>query len=432
MLHSGSMQPFANVRALTPAQRTTFAGCFLAWTLDAFDFFLLTFCLTTIAADFHVSRKAVEEAIFWTLLMRPFGAFVFGALAERFGRRPILLLNIGAYSMAGVASAFAPTLGTFLAMRAVFGIAMGGEWGVGAALALETLPAKGRGFFSGLLQEGYPIGNLLAAGFFGLLFSHLHGHGPFANWRVLFMLGVLPSAAAFILCYKSGESPVWLERKRAGAALQKSPTDWSAVRRYLPRFGFLVVLMFAFTSFSHGTQDLYPTFLKDHGLSSSLIGVVAAVGNVGALLGGVICGTLSERIGRRKTIVLASLLAIPMVPLWAWSHTAAMLALGGFLMQFMVQGAWGIIPAHLNELAPAPVRAILPGFAYQLGNLLSSRNSIFQQTYADHHDGGVLNNALAGTVVIVAIMVAGITALGSEAKGTALSADVPQTQPVLE
>ena len=418
------MRLFANVRALTPAQRTTFAGCFLAWTLDAFDFFLLTFCLTTIAADFHVSRKEVEEAIFWTLLMRPLGAFVFGALAEKFGRRPVLLMNIAAYSLAGLASAFAPTLGSFLAMRAIFGIAMGGEWGVGAALALETLPAKGRGFFSGLLQEGYPIGNLLAAGFFGLLFSHLHGHGSLTNWRVLFMLGVLPSALAFYFCYKSGESPVWLERHRAGATKQRGTTDWGAVRRYLPRFVFLVVLMFAFTSFSHGTQDLYPTFLRDHGLSSSRIGLVAAIGNVGALLGGVTCGTLSERIGRRRTITFAALMAIPMVPLWAFSHTAAMLAVGGFLMQFMVQGAWGIIPEHLNELSPAPVRAILPGFAYQLGNLLSSRNSIFQQTYADHHNGGVLNTALAWTVVIVACLVAGITALGSEAKGTALSADI--------
>ncbi len=410
-----------NIRALTPAQRTTFAGCFLAWTLDAFDFFLLTFCLTTIAGDFHVSRKAVEEAIFWTLVMRPVGAFVFGSLAERFGRRPVLLANIAAYSVAGLASAFAPTLGTFLALRAIFGIAMGGEWGVGAALALETLPVEGRGFFSGLLQEGYPIGNLLAAGFFGVVFSHLHGQGFLTNWRVLFMMGVVPSLLALYLCYKSEESPVWLARRRAGGAgQQRTATDWLAIRRYIPRFGFLVLLMFAFTSFSHGTQDLYPTFLRDHGLAPARIGLVAAIGNVGALLGGVSCGTLSERFGRRRTIAMAALMAIPMVSLWAWSHTAATLALGGFLMQFMVQGAWGIIPAHLNELAPAPVRAVLPGCAYQLGNLLSSRNAIFQQTYADRHNGGVLNVALSATVVIVAILVAGITLLGSEAKGATL------------
>jgi MFS transporter, SHS family, lactate transporter len=411
-------------RSLTSVQRNTFAACFLGWTLDAFDFFLLTFCLTAIAADFHTGRKQIEEAIFLTLAMRPVGAFLFGAMAEKYGRRPTLILNIVAFSVFELASAFAPTLTTFLVLRAFFGIAMGGEWGVGAALALETLPAEGRGFFSGLLQEGYVCGNLLAAALFGLLFPHLHGTGMFTNWRVLFMIGALPALLAFYLNYKVEESPAWLASHTHNAVPGTSakntrpPTDWHALLRYLPTFLFLVVLMFAFTSFSHGTQDLYPTFLRDHGLSPSLIGLIAAVGNFGAVVGGVCCGTLSEKLGRKKTIILAALLAIPMIPLWAWSHSAAMLAVGGFLMQFMVQGAWGIIPAHLNELCPAPVRAILPGLAYQLGNLLSSRNSIFQQVYADRHNAGQLTAALSGTVVIVALTVAVVTALGSEAKGT--------------
>jgi SHS family lactate transporter-like MFS transporter len=410
-------------RSLTPTQRSTFAACFLGWTLDAFDFFLLTFCLTAIAADFHTGRKQVEEAIFWTLAMRPVGAFLFGAMAEKYGRRPTLILNIVAFSVFELASAFAPTLHSFLVLRALFGIAMGGEWGVGAALALETLPAEGRGFFSGLLQEGYVCGNLLAAALFGLLFPHLHGTGMFLNWRVMFMVGALPALLAFYLNYKVDESPAWLASRTADLhqSLKRPPTDWRALLRYLPVFLFLVVLMFAFTSFSHGTQDLYPTFLHDHGLSPSLIGLVAAIGNLGALSGGMCCGAISERFGRRRTIVLAALLAIPMIPLWAWSHSAVMLAVGGFLMQFMVQGAWGIVPAHLNELAPAPVRAILPGVAYQLGNLLSSRNSIFQQAYADRHNAGALNVALSGTVVLVALLVAAITALGPEAKGANLS-----------
>jgi SHS family lactate transporter-like MFS transporter len=408
-------------RALTSAQRHTFAACFLGWTLDAFDFFLLTFCLTAIATGFHTGRKQVEEAIFWTLAMRPVGAFLFGAMAEKFGRRPTLIVNIIAFSVFELASAFAPTLPSFLVLRALFGIAMGGEWGVGAALALETLPAEGRGFFSGLLQEGYVCGNLLAAALFGLLFPHLHGTGMFLNWRVMFMVGALPALLAFYLNYKVDESPAWLaSRAHAGSPIGSStrqPTDWHALLHYFPVFLFLVVLMFAFTSFSHGTQDLYPSFLHDHGFSPSLVGLVAFLGNTGAVVGGVCCGTISERFGRRKTIVAAALLAIPIVPLWAWSHTAAMLTAGGFLMQFMVQGAWGIIPAHLNELAPAPVRAIFPGVAYQLGNLLSSRNTIFQQTYADRHNAGTLTVALSGTVVIVAILVATITALGPEAKG---------------
>ena len=412
-------------RALTQVQRNTFLACFLGWTLDAFDFFLLTFCLTAISIDFHVGRKQVAEALFWTLVMRPVGAFLFGAMAERFGRRPTLMVNIVAFSVFELASAFAPTLHSFLACRALFGIAMGGVWGVGAALALETLPAEGRGFFSGLLQEGYVIGNLLAAALYGLLFSHLHGHGILTNWRVLFMIGALPSLLVFHIRYNVRESPAWLASHQpgsvAGSTTRRAPTDWSALLRYLPTFLFLVVLMTAFASFSHGTQDLYPSFLQDHRLSDSIVGLIVAIGNLGAFTGGIVCGSLSERFGRRKAIVCAALLAIPMVPLWAWSHTAVLLAAGGFLMQFMVQGAWGVIPAHLNELCPAPVRAVMPGFAYQLGNLISSRNSVFQQTYADHHNGGSLTVALSATVVLIAIAVAVITGLGPEAKGTVLN-----------
>jgi SHS family lactate transporter-like MFS transporter len=416
------MAPLKHLRALSRAQRNTFAACFLGWTLDAFDFFLLTFCLTAIAADFHVGRKEVTEALFWTLVMRPVGAFLFGAMAEKFGRRPTLMVNIVAFSGFELASAFAPSLHSFLICRGLFGIAMGGIWGVGAALALETLPAEGRGFFSGLLQEGYVIGNLLAAGLFGVLFSHLHGHGMFTNWRVLFMIGALPSLLVFHLRFNVEESPAWLaSRSSSGGKMTRTATDWAAMGRYVPTFLFLVVLMAAFTAFSHGTQDLYPSFLHDHGLGSGAVGLVAAIANIGALLGGVCCGTLSEKLGRRKTIVAAALLAIPMIPLWAWSHTAVALAMGGFLMQFMVQGAWGIIPVHLNELSPGPVRAILPGFAYQLGNLLSSRNGVFQQAYADRYDHGSLTVALSATVAIVALAVAVVAGFGPEAKGAELS-----------
>jgi SHS family lactate transporter-like MFS transporter len=414
--------------ALTRVQRNTFLACFLGWTLDAFDFFLLTLCLTAIAADFHVGRKEVAEALFWTLVMRPIGAFLFGAAAEKFGRRPTLMINIVAFSFFELASAFAPTLHTFLICRALFGIAMGGIWGVGAALALETLPAEGRGFFSGLLQEGYVVGNLLAAALFAVLFSHLHGTGYFTNWRVLFMIGALPSLLVFHLRFNVEESPAWLashtHASLTGGKARRPPTDWNALIRIIPTFLFLVLLMTAFTSFSHGTQDMYPTFLHDHKLGDGIVGLIVAVGNLGALTGGVLCGTISEKFGRRKTIVCAALLAIPMIPLWAWSHSAVMLAVGGFLMQVMVQGAWGIIPAHLNELCPAAVRAIMPGFAYQLGNLLSSRNSVFQTEYATAHNHGLLNVALSGTVVIVAVAVATITTLGPEAKGTVMSGEI--------
>lgn len=414
------MALFSELKRLNPAQRSTFAACFLGWTLDAFDFFLLTVCLKAIAADFHVGIKQIAEAIFFTLVMRPVGALIFGLLAERYGRRPTLIINIVAFSVFELASAFAPTLTIFMVSRALFGIAMGGEWGVGAALALESLPASGRGFFSGILQEGYVVGNLLAAALYGVVFPHLHGTGMLTNWRVMFMIGALPALLAFYMQFKVEESPVWLEaeqlRKAAGAA--KKGIDFKPFLTYLPTFLFLVLLMTAFNSFSHGTQDLYPTLLeKDHGLSPSHVGLIVVISNIGALLGGIISGALSEKFGRKRMIIIAALSAIPMIPLWAWSHTIPMLALGGFLMQFAVQGAFGIIPAHLNELSPGPVRAVFPGFAYQLGNLCSSRNGVFQAAFAQRYSGGVLTTVMSWTVVVGAIAIAVVTGLGREARG---------------
>ncbi len=413
------------LRSLNAVQRSTFAACFMGWTLDAFDFFLLTLCLKAIAADFHVGIKQIAEAIFWTLVMRPVGALIFGWMAEKYGRRPTLMLNVIAFSVFELASAFAPGLTFFLFCGALFGFALGGAWGVGAALALETLPASGRGFFSGLLQEGYVVGSLLAAALYGVLFPHLHGTGMLTGWRVMFMIGALPALLAFYLRFKVTESPTWLaarEKRLVEGTVRRVSSDFKGVGQYLPTFIFLVILMTAFTAFSHGTQDLYPVFLeKDHGLSAGWAGFVIVISNLGAILGGVCCGAASERFGRKWAIIGASLLALPMIPLWAWSHSVGALAVGGFLMQFMVQGAWGVIPAHLNELSPGPVRAIFPGVAYQLGNLVSSRNSVFQVALAGRYSGGMLNGVMSGTVIVVALAVAGITALGSEATGADLS-----------
>ncbi len=415
---------------LTPIQRSTFTACFLGWSMDAFDFFLLTLCLRSVAAEFHATLPMVAEAIFWTLAMRPVGALLFGLMAERYGRRPTLMINVVSFSVFELLSAFAPSLPLFLLCRALFGIAMGGEWGVGAALALEVLPAERRGFFSGLLQEGYVVGNLMAAALYGLLFPHLHGTGMWTPWRVLFMLGALPALLAFYLRFKVEESPAWLAsrktkleaRNRLRSTSIPEVAGRSPLWRYLPSLIFLALLMTAFASFSHGTQDLYPTMLEhDYGMKPGMVGLLTAIGNFGALAGGIVCGTLSERWGRRRTIVMASLLAIPMIPFWSGSHSIVLLAVGGFLMQFMVQGAWGVIPAHLNELSPGPVRATFPGFAYQLGNLLSSKNGVVQATLAAGLFGGRLSPVLSRTVIVVAICVAVLTAFGREAKGASLT-----------
>ncbi|HXM71589.1 MAG TPA: MFS transporter, partial [Thermoanaerobaculia bacterium] len=387
-------------------------ACFLGWSLDAFDFFIMVWCLNAIATDFHTKVSAVAVGIFLTLAMRPLGALLFGLMADRFGRRPTLMLNIVSYSVFELASAFAPSLTALLWTRALFGVAMGGEWGVGAALTFETLPAEGRGFFSGVLQEGYVVGNLVAAAAYGLLF-------PYIGWRGMFVVGALPAALVLYIRSQVDESPAFLQGR---AVVHEKRHLGADVRTYLGSFLFLIVLMFAFNSFSHGTQDLYPTFLeKNFSLSPQTRGMIGIIGNIGALLGGILFGAWSERIGRRRAIVTAALLALPMIPLWAYSHSVALIALGGFLMQFMVQGAWGIIPAHLNELSPPSVRGTFPGVTYQLGNLLSSRNVVVQAKLVEQRFGGRYPPVLAGTVVIVASLVALVTLLGKEAKGADLS-----------
>jgi MFS transporter, SHS family, lactate transporter len=405
------MEFIGHFRRLTPVQRNTFVACFLGWSLDAFDFFILIFCVNALATQFQAKVSDITEAIFLTLAMRPVGAFLFGLMADRFGRRPTLMVDIIAYSVFELASAFAPSLKFFLIMRALFGIAMGGEWGVGAALAFETLPAKGRGFFSGLLQEGYVVGYLLAALTFGTLF-------PIVGWRGMFVIGALPAFLVIYIRTKVEESPAWLQ----GQVSHKESHLGKDILSHLGSFLFLVVLMFAFNSFSHGTQDLYPTFLqKNLHYSPHVVGFIAIIYNIGALLGGILFGTWSEKIGRRKAIVIAALLAIPVIPLWAYSHTIPMLALGGFLMQFMVQGAWGVIPAHLNELSPPEVRGTFPGFAYQLGNLLASRNAVIQAKLVERRYGGSYPPVLSWTVVIIALLVAIVTWSGHEKKGADLS-----------
>ena len=406
------MEFLGHFRRLTPVQRNTFIACFMGWSLDAFDFFILTFCVSAIAARFQTKVSDVAEAIFITLAFRPLGAFLFGLMADRFGRRPALMVDIVAYSVFELSSAFAPSLKVFLITRALFGIAMGGEWGVGAALAFETLPAEGRGFFSGLLQEGYAVGYLMAALLFGTVFRYV-------GWRGMFVIGALPAFLVIYIRTKVDESPAWEQ----GCVSRKTESRFGKdILTYLGTFAFLIALMFAFNSFSHGTQDLYPTFLtKDHQFAPHTVGLIAIVANIGALLGGILFGTWSEKIGRRRAIVIAALLAIPIIPLWAYSHTVPMLALGGFLMQFMVQGAWGVIPAHLNELSPPAVRGTFPGFAYQLGNLLSSRNVVLQAKLAERQFGGMFAPVLAWTVLIVATLVAVITGSGRERRGADLS-----------
>jgi SHS family lactate transporter-like MFS transporter len=402
-------------KRLSRSQRHTFVASFLGWTMDSLDFFLLIFCVQAIAADFHRMPSAVLGAVFLTQAFRPLGAIVFGMLADRYGRRPVLIANILSFSVIELACAFAPSLAVLLVLRALFGFAMGGEWGVGAALAFESLPVKGRGTFSGILQEGYALGSILASAAFALFFHWI-------GWRGLFMLGATPALLTFYVLTSVEESPVWLAGARKRLARGIGPAIPANLLAFLPTFLFLVLLMTAFMSLSHGTQDVYPTFLTVQAkLSPEIVGLIGVLYGFGSIVGGFVFGSLSESWGRKRAIITAALLSIPVIPLYAYGHSALTLSIGAVLMQFMVQGAWGVVPAYLTELSPAPVRATAPGLAYQLGGLVTSWNGKAQALAAERW--GSYSAVLAITVVVVALALAGLALLGHEAKGRELSAD---------
>jgi len=394
----------------TKSQRNVVIAAYLGWTLDAFDFFLMVFMFKDISAELHSSMQVVSTALLLTLAMRPVGAFLFGRLADRFGRKPALMWNIAAFSILELASGFAPTMTTLLIVRALFGVAMGGEWGIGSALTMESIPASSRGFVSGLLQTGYPSGFLLASLAVYLFYDRL-------GWRYMFVLGVLPAVLVFFIRRGIDESPAWKEQRLAPRLgfLNVLTRDWKLTL-------YAIALMTAFNFFSHGSQDAYPTFLKvQHHFDTHTTALMTGLLNVGAILGGIFFGFLSQRIGRRRTIAIAALIALPALPFWAFGSTIPVLAVGVFMIQVSVQGAWGVIPAHLNELSPPEIRATFPGFVYQLGNLLAAVNLNLQVWIAEAHnnDYGLAMAIVVGTVsVVITLMVA----FGPERRGVAMSA----------
>ncbi|MDR5854719.1 MFS transporter [Caballeronia sp. LZ062] len=376
----------------TREQRNVTIAAYLGWTLDAFDFFLMVFVLKDIAAEFNTKIPEVAFAITLTLAMRPIGALIFGRLADKFGRRPTLMVNIACYSLLELLSGLSPNLTTLLILRSLFGIAMGGEWGVGSALTMETVPPKARGFVSGLLQAGYPSGYLLASIVFGVLYQ-------FVGWRGMFFVGVAPALLVLYVRAHVPESPAWraMEKRARPGLLATLKQNWTLSL-------YAIILMTAFNFFSHGTQDLYPTFLREqHHFDPHTVSIITIVLNIGAIVGGLFFGSLSERIGRRVAIFIAALIALPVLYLWAFSATPVALAIGAFLMQISVQGAWGVIPVHLNEISPDEIRATFPGLVYQLGNLLAAVNATMQASIATSHGNnyGMAMAIVAGTVAVV-------------------------------
>jgi MFS transporter, SHS family, lactate transporter len=381
---------------------------FLGWTLDAFDFFLVVVALPSIAADFKVDNASVALSIAVTLGFRPVGAFLFGLMADRYGRRLPLMIDLVFFSVVEVLSGLAPSFTIFLVLRALFGIGMGAEWGVGASLAMEKVPPRWRGMLSGLLQEGYAVGYLLAAVCSFFVF-------PYWGWRPMFFIGGLPALLAIFVRMRVKESEVW-ERTRH--------ESWHALGRGIASqwrlFLYITLLMTMMNFVSHGTQDMYPTFLREHrGFTSREKDLIVVVYNVGALLGGVFFGFISDRVGRRRAIVSALLMACLMIPLWAYAPSTALLVVGAFLLQFMVQGAWGVIPAHITELSPDSVRGFLPGFAYQCGVLLAGSVAYIEAVFARHTS---FANAMALTALTVFLLGALVAGLGRERSGVHFAA----------
>jgi SHS family lactate transporter-like MFS transporter len=394
-------------------QRNTFVACFLGWALDAFDFFLLTFVIVPMARDFSTSVAELSYAITLTLAMRPLGAFIFGLLGDRFGRRIPLMIDIVFYSAMELLTAFSPNYTWLLIFRALYGIGMGGEWGLGASLAMETLPTEARGLFSGILQQGYAFGYLLAAVVYWIVF-------PFFGWRGLFVAGALPAFLVLYIRTRVPESPVWL-RQQHGA-----PSFWHDVlivlRRHWVLFLYVILLMTAFNAMSHGTQDMYQTFLGEQRhyavTQKAATGIIYAFG---AICGGTVVGHFSQKWGRRCLIILTAALGIVLIPLWVFSPGFALLVMGGFAMQFMVQGAWGIVPVHLNELSPDAVRGTFPGFAYQLGNLFAANTAVIEAQLADRfrdasgHPDYAKALALFSLVIFLVLIL--LAAIGPEKRG---------------
>lgn len=383
------------------------AASFLGWTLDAFDFFVLVFLVDTLAAQFHVSKSAIIWTITATLAMRPLGALVFGLLADRYGRRRPLIANVVFFSTIELLCGFAPNYTAFLILRTIYGIGMGGEWGVGASLALESAPRKWRGILSGILQSGYSIGYLLAA--VAARFVQ-----PAWGWRAMFWIGGAPALLAFYIRYRVPESEAWKERHETSVSGILQTT-----RSHAKLFAYLILLMTLMNVLSHGTQDLYPDFLKSvHRLTPTVVSYLAILYNVGAVFGSIFFGHISERFGRRYSMTAALVLSLLMIPAWSFGSSFAVLALGAFAMQAGVQGAWGIIPAHLNELSPETLRGLIPGFAYQLGILLAAGTGTIE--YA-------LRNQLGYSWALASFEMANITLLitalmlGPERKGRRFS-----------
>ncbi|HET7084862.1 MAG TPA: MFS transporter [Rhizomicrobium sp.] len=412
------MAAFDAMKGWTSTAKHTVTASYLAWTLDAYDFFLLTLVFKDIATQFGTSITKVAVATMLTLACRPIGAFIFGRLADHYGRRPVLMLDIALYSILSFLIAFTPNIEIFYVACAAFGVAMGGVWGICASLSMETIKPSARGFVSGLLQSGYPSGFLISAVIFGYLY-------PIIGWRGMFMVGVIPAAILILYIFVFVPESQHFNREQAKSG---QASTVSILRNHGKVALFAIFLMMGFNFFSHGTQDVYTTFLRvQHGFDPPTVKNVLVIANIGAIIGGLFFGSFSQGFGRRRTIILVTLLALPVIYFWSHGTTPVALALGAFLMQVCVQGAWGVVPAHLNELAPAAARGTFAGTCYQLGNLIAAVNNPLQSAIAEQ-TGGNYSLALAVVATGAALLIATLAWLGPEAHNVEMGRTAPVSE----
>jgi SHS family lactate transporter-like MFS transporter len=399
----------------------------LGWVLDAFDFFVLVFLFDALAARFHISKASVVYTLTLTLAMRPLGALFFGALADRFGRKRPLIVCVLYFSLCTVMTGLAPNFAVFAICRALYGIGMGGYWGIGASYAMESAPRRLRGMLSGLMQAGYPMGYLLASVATQTL-------TPAFGWRAVFFAGAPVAALIVAFTMFAPESEAWKQHRAPSMR-----RVFGAVVEHWGLFLYLLLMMGVMMSLTHGTQDLYPDFLKSMPriATKTVLGMqapysMAILYTIGGIVGSLFFGQMSQKFGRRKTIMLALTMALLVIPAWAFGASLGVLLAGSILMQFGVQGSMGAVPAYLNELSPDAVRSLFPGFVYQFGVLLASPATAVEFLLRDHFGYPWALTMFEASAIVLTIV---LLWFGAEARNRSFLRDTesdPATVPAIE
>ncbi|CAG8659447.1 MFS general substrate transporter [Rhizophagus irregularis] len=399
--------PLKLLKSINKTQFITFFVTYLSWTFVSFDYFIVTFTLPYIAKDFKLKPSDVAVSITLMLTFRPLGALIFGLLSDKYGRKYPLMANIFIFSGLQLASGFAPNFLTYSITRAIFGMAMGGEWGLGAALAMEALPLESRGLLSGILQEGYALGFLLAAVVYYAVITNW-------GWRTTYYIGSFPILLVLIIYFLVPESEEWkrLHAERKTTKINPREKTRSIIINHWKIFLFSILLMTALNFIVHGSKDLYPTFLNVQlDFTPGQITFITIIANIGSIIGGFINGYICHFLGRKNAMITFTFLAGCFLPLYVLPRNYIVLTIGAFAVYLCIGGSWGSIPAYLNEIAPVELRGTFPGLVYQTGTLLASSSAQIEAFFGEmikeegSPDYGLTIALLTSLFVIVIIII---------------------------